>query len=307
MVRHFLDIADHDRATLRAILGDAERMKADWKSGARMHQRALLKDQTLAMLFERPSTRTRVSFDVAMSQLGGHAIVLSSDDLQLGRGETIADTAQVLSRMVDCIMLRTGNHDKLGELASFAQVPVINGLTHRTHPCQVMADIMTFEQHLGPVEGRTIAWVGDGNNMVRSLLQAAARLGFAMRIASPAAYAIDEASVTFARDNGAEVLLTQDTVEAVMGADCVITDTWVSMGDTDEKERRAAFASFSVTAALMEIAAANAIFMHCLPAHRGEEASDEVLDGPRSVIWDEAENRLHVQKAILAWCLQADY
>lgn len=307
MIRHFLDIADLDRATLRAILGDAERMKADWKSGNRMRQRALLRDQTLAMLFERPSTRTRVSFDVAMTQLGGHAIVLSSDDLQLGRGETVADTARVLSRMVDCVMLRTGAHDKLGALADHSSVPIINGLTHHTHPCQVMADIMTFEQHLGSIEGRCIAWVGDGNNMVRSLLQAAARLGFDMRIASPAAYQIDEVSIAFARDNGVKVLSTEDPVEAVMGADCVITDAWVSMGDTDEKERRKAFASYTVTSALLEIAAASAIFMHCLPAHRGEEATDEVLDSPRSVIWDEAENRLHVQKAILAWCLQADH
>jgi ornithine carbamoyltransferase len=306
MVRHFLDIADFDRETLRAILTDAARLKAEWNSGRRMAQRALLRDRSVGMIFERPSTRTRVSFDVAITQLGGHAVILSSGELQLGRGETIGDTARVLSRMVDCIMLRTGAHANLTALAAHASVPVINGLTHTSHPCQVMADIMTFEQHLGPIEGRTIAWVGDGNNMVRSLLQAAARLGFAMRIASPAAYSIDRPSVAAARERGADIVLTDNPVEAVLGADCVITDTWISMGDEDEKERLAAFASFQVNAALMEIAAVHAIFMHCLPAHRGMEVSDEVLDGSRSVIWDEAENRVHAQKAILAWCLGAN-
>lgn len=305
MGRNFLDINDLSGDDLRQILAAAGRMKQEWKSGNRERQRSVLANKTLAMIFEQPSTRTRVSFDVAMTHLGGHALVLSSDQLQLGRGETIADTARVMSRFVDCIMLRTGEHAHLVELANHASVPVINGLTNLTHPCQVMADVMTFEDHVGPIGGRTVAWIGDGNNMVRSWLHAAARLGFVLRMCCPDGYQPDGQTVAWARQQGADVRVCASISEAVSGADCVTTDTWVSMSDRDADQRRALFADYCVDAAVMAKAAPHAIFMHCLPAHRGEEVTDEVMDGPQSVVFDEAENRLHVQKAILAWCMQA--
>lgn len=302
-LRHFLDLCDFDGQTLRRIIDDAARMKAGFKSGQREVQARLAAGLALTMIFEKPSTRTRVSFDLAMRQLGGETLTLSHDELQLGRGETIADTARVLSRYADAMMLRTGNHGHLLELARHADIPVINGLTDRTHPCQVMADILTFEERLGPIEGRIVAWVGDGNNVARSWLHAAARFGVELRLATPADYAPDGETVAWARDNGADVHLCQDPREAVRGADCVLTDTWVSMGDADADCRRRALMPYQVTAGLMDDAGPNAVFMHCLPAHRGEEVTDEVIDGPRSAVWDEAENRLHVQKAILAWCL----
>ena len=301
--RHFLDLSDHDAASLRGILNHAARMKVDWKAGRREAQARLLDGLALTMIFEKPSTRTRVSFDLAMRQLGGQTLTLSHDELQLGRGETIADTARVLSRYADVILLRTGHHAHLHELARFSDVPVINGLTDRSHPCQVMADILTFEESRGAIEGSTLAWVGDGNNVARSWLHAAGLFDVRMRIASPSGFAPDPETLECARRLGADVSLVEDPAEAVAGADCVVTDTWVSMSDDDGDERRRVFMPYQVTEALMEKAASDAIFMHCLPAHRGCEVTDAVIDGPRSVVWDEAENRLHVQKAILAWCL----
>ena len=257
----------------------------------------------LAMIFEKPSTRTRVSFEVAMHQLGGSAMVLNPQDMQLGRGETLGDTARVLSRYVDAIMLRTGPHETLDELAAHATVPVINGLTCRSHPCQVMADVMTFEELKGPIKGRTIAWIGDANNVATSWVHAAARFGFTLRIASPADFAPSSELLAWARAEGADVVVSEDALSAARGADCIVTDVWVSMGDNDEKKRKSALRPFQVDAALMGAAKGDAIFMHCLPAHRGDEVTGEVIDGPQSAVWDEAENRLHVQKAILAWCL----
>jgi ornithine carbamoyltransferase len=263
----------------------------------------LLPGRLLAMVFERPSTRTRVSFEVAMRQLGGDALFLSDTSLQLGRGETIADTARVLSRYVDAIMLRTSSHDHLLELAAHAAVPVINGLTNESHPCQILADIMTFEEHKGPIKSRVIAWSGDGNNVAVSWIEAAARFDFELRLACPPGLAPRAARLERARAQGARVQVTSDAHEAVKGADCVVTDTWVSMGDEDRELRRKMLTPFRVDAKLMARAAPDAIFMHCLPAHRGEEVTADVLDGPQSVVWDAAENRLHAQKAVLAWCL----
>ncbi len=296
--RHFLDIKDHDAATLRRILDTA----SAWTRAA--HPRPLA-GRTLALIFGKPSTRTRVSFEVAMRQLGGDVIVLSGNDMQLGRGESIADTARVMSRYVDAIMLRTDRVAKMEEMAAHAAVPVINGLTERSHPCQVLADIMTFEQHLGPIAGQKIAWVGDANNVARSWIEAAAILGFTMSLATPSDYAPPRDLLAWAAKAGAKIETTRDPAEAVAGARCVLTDVWVSMADEDADRRRAALSPYQVNTALMQAAAADAIFMHCLPAHRGEEVAAEVIDGPQSVVWDEAENRLHVQKAILAWVLRA--
>jgi ornithine carbamoyltransferase len=255
------------------------------------------------MIFEKPSTRTRVSFEVAMHQLGGQTVVLSPQDMQLGRGETLADTARVLSRYIDAIMLRTGPHTTLIELAANATVPVINGLTCQSHPCQVMADVMTFEELKGPIEGRTIAWIGDANNVATSWVHAAARFGCKLRIASPREFAPAPELLAWAAAEGADIEVGEDPLQAARGADCVVTDVWVSMGDGDEKRRSAALRPFQVDGAVMAQAAKGAIFMHCLPAHRGDEVTAAVIDGPQSAVWDEAENRLHVQKAILAWCL----
>jgi ornithine carbamoyltransferase len=253
------------------------------------------------MIFERPSTRTRVSFEVAMRQLGGDAIMLTADEMQLGRGETIADTARVLSRYVDAIMIRILDPDALAELAEHATVPVINGLTRRSHPCQVLADVMTFEEHRGPIRGKTVAWTGDANNVLTSWLHAAERFDFQMRVASPPELAPKKWLVDWAKASKAAIRIGTDPDEAVKGADCVVTDTWVSMGD-DEAERRQNFLHpYQVNRRLMELARPDAIFMHCLPAHRGEEVTAEVIDGPQSVVFDEAENRLHAQKGILAW------
>jgi ornithine carbamoyltransferase len=241
-----------------------------------------------------------------MHQLGGNSVVLDPQDMQLGRGETLADTARALSRYVDGIMLRTGPHETLTELAANASVPVINGLTCRSHPCQVMADVMTFEELKGPIEGRTIAWIGDANNVATSWVHAAARFGCKLKIASPKAFAPSPALLDWAKKEGADIELSEDPLQAARGADCVVTDVWVSMGDNDEKKRTEALRPFQVNGRVMAQAAKDAIFMHCLPAHRGDEVTAEVIDGPQSAVWDEAENRLHVQKAILAWCLSDD-
>ena len=264
-----------------------------------------LAGKTLALIFEKPSTRTRVSFEVGMRQLGGDVIVLSGAEMQLGRGETAADTARVMSRYVDAIMLRTARTSKLRELAEFATIPVINGLTDTSHPCQLMADVLTFEEHRGPIAGQLIAWCGDGNNVARSWIEAAVRFGFTLRLATPDSLRPPDELVAWARAQGGTIELTGDPAAAVKDARCVVTDAWVSMSDDPGTHRHNLLAPYRVTEALMDKAAQDAIFMHCLPAHRGEEVTEEVIDGPRSVVFDEAENRLHAQKGILAWVLGA--
>ena len=300
-VRHFLDINELPPKELRNMLALGADMKAKLK--AHEKNKKPLEGKTLAMIFERPSTRTRVSFDVGMRQLGGESIMLTGAEMQLGRGETIADTARVLSRYVDAIMIRILNHDALLELAAHATVPVINGLTRRSHPCQVMADVMTFEEKKGSIRGRTIAWTGDCNNVCASWVHAAARFDFTLRVATPDELAPRPALRKWAQSSGAKIVFTDNPEQAVTGADCVVTDTWVSMGDKEGAKRHNLLKPFQVNKALMLRAKSDAIFMHCLPAHRGEEVTDEVIDGPQSVVFDEAENRLHVQKAILLWCL----
>jgi len=299
--RHFLDLDELDGATLRSIIERGKAFKAERHApGDRP-----LQGKVLAMIFERPSTRTRVSFEVGMRELGGEVIVLERDGSQLGRGETVADTARVLSRYVAIVMLRTTDQSKLLELATNATVPVINGLTDRTHPCQLMADVMTFEEHRGPIAGRRIAWVGDGNNMATSWIHAAVRFGFELTIACPAELPPPADVLDWARREGGRVTVTPGVAVAVKGADCVVTDTWVSMGDEGRgvKDRHNLLAAYRVDAGVMAQAKPDALFMHCLPAHRGEEVTAGVIDGPRSVVWDEAENRLHAQKGILCWCL----
>jgi ornithine carbamoyltransferase len=302
--RHFLDLWRLDQPTLRAILDDAHRRKAarrGWTKG-RIDADAPGAARTLAMIFQKNSTRTRFSFDAAIRQLGGDSVIATASDMQLGRGETIEDTAQVLSRMVDAVMIRANRHEDVEAFAAACGVPVINGLTDKSHPCQIVADLLTYEEHRGPVAGRVFAWIGDGNNVCSSFIHAAAPFGFSLHIASPAAYPPDAADLARARAAGAQILVTQDPREAAAGADAVITDTWVSMGDTDKAARLEALAPYQVDAALMALAKTDALFLHDLPAHRGEEVAAAVIDGPQSVVWDEAENRIHAQKAILAWC-----
>jgi ornithine carbamoyltransferase len=302
--RHFLDIDQFDAGTLRRILDMGHAMKKAGKRVPAKLKPAGIADAVLMLIFEKPSTRTRVSFDVAMRQLGGQTIALNHTDLQIGRGEPISDTARVVSRYVDIIMIRANKHDTLTELAEHASVPVINGLTDRSHPCQIIADIMTFEEAKGPIKGRAVAWTGDGNNVAASWIQASARLGFRLTLACPPQLNPENRILDWARREGANITLTDDPVEAVTGADCVVTDTWVSMGQQDEATRRKQLLGpYAVDERLMRKAAPEAIFMHCLPAYRGLEVSASVIDGPQSVVWDEAENRLHAQKAILAWCL----
>jgi ornithine carbamoyltransferase len=303
---HFLDLAPVTAAGLRAILDEAHRRKAaraGWPKG-RVDADAPLAGHVLGMIFEKPSTRTRFSFDMAARQLGATTIVSSAGEMQLGRGETIADTALVLSRMVDALMLRTNKHEKLEQLAEHATIPVINGLTDLTHPCQVMADIMTFEERSGrPVEGSTWAYVGDGNNMTNSLIEASSILKFDLRVGVPHGLDPDAGVMATACARGGCIDLVHNAATAVDGAEVVVTDTWVSMGQADTKEKMAACKPFQVNDALMAKANPGAIFLHCLPAHRGDEVTNSVMDGPQSAVWDEAENRLHVQKAILLWCL----
>ena len=304
-IRHFLDLDLVGQDDLRRIVEAAKRLKAERKV-LRYIDNPLsrpLAGRTLAMIFEKPSTRTRVSFEQAVRQLGGDAIVLERESSQLGRGETVADTARVLSRYVDAIMLRCTKEEKLLELAANASVPVINGLTDRTHPCQLMADVLTFEEHRGPIGGRAVAWSGDGNNMATSWIHAAAQFGFELRLATPAELPPPSDVMEWARARGARVHVTADPVEAVSGADCVVTDVWISMGDADAADHHNLLAPYRVDGALMRHARDDAIFMHCLPAHRGEEVTAEVIDGPQSAVWDEAENRLHAQKGILLWAL----
>ncbi len=307
--RHFLDLRDFDTAALRRMLDLAAGFKRARDSGPGgplpgPGSRPLA-GRTLALIFEKPSTRTRVSFEVGMRQLGGDVIVLSARDMQSGRGESPADTARVLSRYVDAIMLRTNHVAKLHELASFATVPVINGLTDTSHPCQLMADVLTFEEHRGPIAGQVVAWCGDGNNVARSWIEAAVRFGFTLRLATPDPLRPPAELLDWARAQGGHIELTDDPAQAVAGARCVVTDAWLSMSDDPNESRHNLLAPYQVTEALMAQAAPDAIFMHCLPAHRGEEVTAGVIDGPQSVVFDEAENRLHAQKGVLAWALGA--
>jgi ornithine carbamoyltransferase len=298
--RHFLDLRDFDTAALRRMLDVA----SGFKRAGGVNSRPLA-GKTVALIFEIPSTRTRVSFEVGVRQLGGDVVVLAGKDTQLGRGESPADTARVLSRYVDAIMLRTDRVSKLHDLAASATVPVINGLTDTSHPCQLMADVLTFEEHRGPIAGQVVAWCGDGNNVARSWIEAAARFGFTLRLATPDSLRPPQDLVDWARAEGATIELTDDAAAAVAGARCVVTDAWVSMADDPNANRHNLLAPYRVTEALMRHAAADAIFMHCLPAHRGEEVTAAVIDGPQSVVFDEAENRLHAQKGVLAWALGA--
>jgi ornithine carbamoyltransferase len=300
--RHFLDLDRLDPAELRRILDLSLAMKGG--RGTEYGDKPL-DGRALAMIFEKPSTRTRVSFERAIQQLGGEAIVLERESSQLGRGETVADTARVLSRYVDAIMLRTTQEEKLLELAEHATVPVINGLTNRTHPCQLMADVMTFEEHRGPIAGKAVAWSGDGNNMATSWIHAAVQFGFELRLAVPERLPPPQEVVDWATGKGAKVVVTSDVTAAVSGADCVVTDVWVSMGDTDSASHHNLLKPYQVDDRVMAAAGKDAIFMHCLPAHRGEEVTDSVIDGPQSVVWDEAENRMHAQKGILLWTMLA--
>jgi ornithine carbamoyltransferase len=302
--RHFIDLSDAGPDALRAMLSDAHARKAarrGWPKG-RPDADAPLAGHVLAMIFEKNSTRTRVSFDMAMRQLGGTALVMDAGSTQLGRGESLADTARVLSRMVDAIMIRTDDHSKIQELARHASVPVMNGLTDRSHPCQIMADLLTIEEHGKSIKELELAWLGDGNNVLHSILEAAGLLGFNVRVGTPQGYEPADEFVQQARSGGAVVTLTADPAEAVTGADIVVTDTWVSMGQDHAHNKLAAMAPYQVNAALMAGASPDARFLHCLPAHVGEEVTEEVFESDRSVVFDEAENRIHAQKSVLLWC-----
>ncbi|NHN89095.1 ornithine carbamoyltransferase [Acetobacter conturbans] len=306
-IRHFLDLRDLDKATLRQIIDVAAGMKRMQRGRTRpLHPQKPLEGRALGILLSKPSTRTRVSFEVGVRQLGGDAVVLSANDTQLGRGESIPDTARVLSRFVDAIVLRTGRTAALHELATWSSVPVINGLTPDSHPVQILADIMTFEEHKGPIAGRTLAWVGDGNNVAASLIEAAALFDFTLRIATPKQLTPKPEVVAWARTRGAKLLLTHDPREAVENADCVLTDTWVSMSDEAAADRIILLEPYRVDRTLMALAGKDALFMHCLPAHIGEEVTEEVFESTNSVVFDEAENRLHAQKGLLVWALCGD-
>ena len=305
MTRHFLNLSDAGGDAIAAMLNDAidrKNARQAWPKG-QADADAPLTGHTLAMVFEKNSTRTRTSFEMAMKQLGGDSIFMASGQMQLGRGETIADTARVLSRYVDAIMIRTDDHDKVSELAHYASVPVINGLTDLSHPCQIVADLLTVMEHGKALPGLEFAWLGDGNNVLNSVVEAAGLFKFNLRIAVPEGYESDSSFIEIAKAAGAHITLTRDAREAVAGADVVVTDTWVSMGQEHAHDKMAAMMPYQVNERLMATAKSDAVFLHCLPAHRGEEVTDAVIDGPQSLIWDEAENRLHAQKSILLWCL----
>lgn len=304
MTRHFLNLADAGGDAIAAMLADAMDRKAA-RTGlpkGKADSDAPLAGHTLGMIFEKNSTRTRTSFEMAMKQLGGDSIFMASGQMQLGRGESIADTARVLSRYVDAIMIRTDDHAKIEELAKYASVPVINGLTDLSHPCQIVADLLTVTEQGKALPGLEVAWLGDGNNVLNSIVEAAGIFKFNVRIAVPQGYESDSQFIEAAQAAGAQITLTRDAAEAVAGADVVVTDTWVSMGQEHAHNKIAAMMPYQVNDRLMAGAKPDAKFLHCLPAHRGEEATDTVLDGPQSLIWDEAENRLHAQKSILLWC-----
>lgn len=305
MTRHFLNLSDAGGDAIAAMLNgaiDRKNARQGWPKG-QADADAPLAGHTLAMVFEKNSTRTRTSFEMAMKQLGGDSIFMASGQMQLGRGETIADTARVLSRYVDAIMIRTDDHDKVTELAHYASVPVINGLTDLSHPCQIVADLLTVMEHGKALPGLELAWLGDGNNVLNSVVEAAGLFKFNLRIAVPEGYESDGSFIEIAKAAGAHITLTRDAREAVAGADVVVTDTWVSMGQEHAHNKMAAMMPYQVNERLMAKAKSDAVFLHCLPAHRGEEVTDAVIDGPQSLIWDEAENRLHAQKSILLWCL----
>ncbi|GHB20979.1 ornithine carbamoyltransferase [Pseudovibrio japonicus] len=301
--QHFLDISDFSGDDLRLILEGAKQIKST-RNGVHRGQGPLA-GKVLAMIFEQPSTRTRISFDVGMRELGGETLMLTGAEMQLGRGESIADTARVLSRFVDLIMIRMLDHDAVRELAEYATVPVINGLTKVSHPCQIMADIMTFEEHRGSIKGKTVSWVGDSNNVLYSWIDAASKFDFKINVAAPNELTVPLDWIEKAHTCGAELVVTDDPFAAVKNSDCVITDCWVSMGDDNAETRHNMLAPYQVNQRLMSEANESALFMHCLPAHRGEEVTNEVIDGPHSVVFDEAENRLHAQKGIMAWCMDA--
>ena len=304
-IRHFLDLSDHDSATLTAILNEAKRRKEARKGLPKGVPDAdkPLEGRILAMIFDKQSTRTRISFDVGMRQLGGTTIMLTGAQMQLAREETIADTARVLSRYVDMVMIRLLDHEMVLDLAASGDIPVINGLTKLSHPCQVMADLMTFEEKLGPIKGRTVAWSGDANNTCTSWVHAAVKMGFTLNVAAPPELQARPVLREWVKAHKGKVHFTGNAEEAVDGAECVVSDAWVSMGDEDSTKRHNLLKPYQVNGRLMARAAKDAIFMHCLPAHRGEEVTDDVIDGPQTAVWDEAENRLHAQKAIMAWCL----
>ena len=305
MTRHFLNLSDAGGDAVAAMLNDAmdrKNARIGWPKG-KSDADAPLAGHTLAMVFEKNSTRTRTSFEMAMKQLGGDSIFMASGQMQLGRGETIADTARVLSRYVDAIMIRTDDHAKVEKLAQYASVPVINGLTDLSHPCQIVADLLTVMEHEKALPGLELAWLGDGNNVLNSVVEAAGLFQFNVRIAVPQGYESEGNFIQKAKAAGANITLTRDAADAVAGADIVVTDTWVSMGQEHAHNKMAAMMPYQVNERLMALAKPNAKFLHCLPAHRGEEVTDAVIDGPQSLIWDEAENRLHAQKSILLWCL----
>ncbi|MCZ4282238.1 ornithine carbamoyltransferase [Kiloniella laminariae] len=296
-VKHFLDLNRFDTQQLRAILDYGTKLKSGEIPGRP------LEGKSLAMIFEKPSTRTRVSFEVGISQLGGDAVLLDSSSTQMEQGESIADTARVLSRFVDAIMIRTSSESILHELAEYASVPVINGLTDESHPCQLMADIMTYEEHRGSIAGKTVTWCGDGNNVATSWIHAAVRFGFHLKLATPAELPPNQAVLDWAKAEGGKITVTRSVEEAATDSDCIVTDTWVSMGDTDAANRHNLLKPYQVDQRVMGLAKPDALFMHCLPAHRGEEVTEEVIDGPQSVVFDEAGNRLHAQKGIMYWCM----
>jgi len=299
-MRNLLDINDLDNGIPRKLLETAKFYK---NKGRGLVEGAPLLGRTLAMIFEKPSTRTRISFEVAMTELGGSAIYLDAKTMQMGRGETIADTAKVLGRYLDGIMIRALNHETLLQMATHSNIPVINGLTNLSHPCQIFADIMTFEEKLGEIENKTVAWIGDGNNMANSWIHAAKVFNFKLRLACPKSRMPHESVIKWAKDNNANIEITDDPRKSSKNADAILTDTWISMGEEDIDNPEKIFNKFQVNEDLFKEANENAIFMHCLPAHRGQEVTKEIIDGPRSVVWDEAENRLHIQKAILSWAL----
>jgi ornithine carbamoyltransferase len=299
-MRNLIDINMLNDGIARKLLQTAKFYKS---SGRGLLEGAPLLGRTLAMIFEKPSTRTRISFEVAMTELGGSAIYLDAKSMQMGRGETIADTAKVLGRYLDGIMIRASKHETLLEMAKHSKIPVINGLTDISHPCQILADIMTFEEKLGDIENKTISWVGDGNNMANSWIHASKIFNFKLRLACPSVRLPDENIVKWAKDNGANIKIMNDPMEACKDSNAILTDTWISMGDENTVNPEKIFNNFQVNDKLFAVAADDAIFMHCLPAHRGQEVSSEIIDGPRSVVWDEAENRLHIQKAILSWAI----
>ena len=295
--KHFLDLNRFSSQELRTILNYGSKLKSGEIPGRP------LEGKSLAMIFEKPSTRTRVSFEVGISQLGGNAVLLDPSSSQMGHGESIADTARVLSRFVDAIMIRTSSEEILHELSNYATVPVINGLTDESHPCQLMADVMTYEEHRGSIAGKTVTWCGDGNNVATSWIHAATRFGFELKLATPAELAPSQVALDWAKSEGGNISVTHSIDEGARGSDCIVADTWVSMGDKDAANRHNLLKPYQVDERVMGLAKDDALFMHCLPAHREEEVVSAVIDGPQSVVFDEAENRLHAQKGILYWCM----